>query len=106
MSPRWRHKTNNCKRRSTKSKSALIPSRGNMNQKKTCCKRCCLPSWHSVIKVKDELIHLIINKYSASSAPYEDYDKLENAFGAIEFKHTDGEPVQVKGHPYLYVGHN
>ena len=53
---------------------------------------------------KDEVIKLLIEQYTAGSSPDETEDRLESAFEAIEYKHTDGEPVQINGYPYLYVG--
>ncbi|KAL7452679.1 hypothetical protein ACHAWC_004402, partial [Mediolabrus comicus] len=41
---------------------------------------------------------------STSSSPDAQYEILDSAFEAIDFKHTDGEPVQVNGYPFLYVG--
>eukprot|EP00984_Skeletonema_dohrnii_P020095 scaffold9709_cov126-Skeletonema_dohrnii-CCMP3373.AAC.6 len=55
-------------------------------------------------KVKDELIDLIISNYASSSSPYEQFEKLDSAFEAVEFKHSDGEPAQVNGYPFLFVG--
>lgn len=55
-------------------------------------------------KVKDELIDLIISKYASTSSPYEQFEKLDSAFEAVEFKHSDGEPAQVNGYPFLFVG--
>ena len=54
--------------------------------------------------VKNEVIHLIVNKYIASTSSDELYDKLDSAFEVIDFKLTDGEPVQVEEYPFLYVG--
>lgn len=56
-------------------------------------------------QVKEEVIKLIMDTYaSTSSSPDNDYQILDSAFEAIDFKHTDGEPVQVNGYPFLYVG--
>lgn len=55
-------------------------------------------------QVKNDVIHLIINKYVSASSPEKLFEKLDNALEAIDFMHTDGEPVQVKGYPFLYVG--
>jgi hypothetical protein len=55
-------------------------------------------------KVKDEVINLIMTTYASTSSPDEDYEILDSAFEAIDFKHTDGKPVQVNGYPFLYVG--
>eukprot|EP00985_Skeletonema_marinoi_P009353 scaffold4354_cov212-Skeletonema_marinoi.AAC.5 len=55
-------------------------------------------------KVKDELIDLIISNYASTSSPYEQFEKLDSAFEAVEFKHSDGEPAQVNGYPFLFVG--
>ena len=58
----------------------------------------------SSYKVKDEVMNLIINTYASPSSPDKTFEKLFSAFEAIDFKYTDGEPVQVKGYPFLYVG--
>ena len=56
-------------------------------------------------QVKEEVINLIMTTYaSTSSSPDAQYEILDSAFEAIDFKHTDGEPVQVNGYPFLYVG--
>ena len=55
-------------------------------------------------EVKDEVIDLIVNKFIASTSPDELDDKLDSAFEVIDFKLTDGEPVQIEGYPFLYVG--
>lgn len=55
-------------------------------------------------QVKNEVIHLIIDEYVSTSSPDKLSEKLDSAFEAIDFMYTDGEPVQVKGFPFLYVG--
>jgi hypothetical protein len=55
-------------------------------------------------RVKGEVIDLIINGYISPDSP-DDRDKtLGNALEAIKFKQTDGDPVQVRGYPFLHVG--
>jgi hypothetical protein len=55
-------------------------------------------------EVKDEVIGLIIKNFISSASLDKRYDKLESAFQAIDFRLTDGEPVQVEDYPFLFVG--
>lgn len=55
-------------------------------------------------EVKDEVISLIIDKFTESDAHYKRFEKLDSAFEAMEFLITDGEPVGVEEYPFLYVG--
>jgi protein-tyrosine phosphatase len=46
---------------------------------------------------------MIVTEYTTTSYPDID-DRLDNAIEAIQICETDGEPIQVKGHDFLYVG--
>ena len=57
---------------------------------------------------RNEVIDLIVNEYTSMTSATDPSDDvsywLENAIEAIELSKTDGEPVQVKGHNFLFVG--
>jgi hypothetical protein len=46
---------------------------------------------------------MMVTEYTTTSYPDID-DRLDNAIEAIQICETDGEPIQVKGHDFLYVG--
>jgi hypothetical protein len=52
---------------------------------------------------RDLVINMIVNDYTTNYYPDID-DRLDNAIEAIELCETDGEPIQVKGRDFLYVG--
>jgi hypothetical protein len=51
----------------------------------------------------DSAIDIIVNEYTTTSYP-DIRDRLDNTIEAIELCETDGEPIQVKGHDFLFVG--
>ena len=54
---------------------------------------------------RQKVIELMIDKYVSPTTPEDDIaDKLDNALEAISFLETDGDPVQVVGYPFLFVG--
>ena len=57
---------------------------------------------------RNEIIDLIVNEYTSMTSATDSSDDvghwLHKAIQAIEFSETDGEPVQVKGHNFLFVG--
>lgn len=57
---------------------------------------------------RNEVIDLIVNEYTSMTSATDSSDDvshwLHKAIQAIEFSETDGEPVQVKGHNFLFVG--
>jgi hypothetical protein len=54
---------------------------------------------------RQQITEMIIDRYTSSKIPSESItEDLENAIEAIEFLETDGEPIQVEGHPFLFVG--
>jgi hypothetical protein len=54
---------------------------------------------------RQKVIELMIDKYVSPTTPEDDMaDKLDNALEAISFLETDGDPVQVVGYPFLFVG--
>ena len=51
------------------------------------------------------VVDLMVKEYVNQEAPdIELSDRLEDAVEAMEISETDGEPVQVKDHPFLFVG--
>ncbi|KAL3796112.1 hypothetical protein HJC23_000615 [Cyclotella cryptica] len=54
--------------------------------------------------VKGEIIDLIVKEYTSPDSPDDEGTTLDSALEAIDLKHTDGEAIQVKGFPFLYVG--
>lgn len=54
---------------------------------------------------REKVLELVIDQYISSSSPSDSLtDDLDSAIDAIESLETDGEPIQVKGHPFLFVG--
>lgn len=53
---------------------------------------------------RKKITDLIIHRYTATLPSEIESDGLDNAIEAIELLETDGEPIQVSGHPFLYVG--
>jgi hypothetical protein len=54
---------------------------------------------------REKILELVIDQYISSSSPSDSLsDDLDSAIDAIESLETDGEPIQVKGHPFLFVG--
>lgn len=51
---------------------------------------------------RQQITEMIIERYTSSSDSVT--EDLDNAIEAIEFLETDGEPIQVEGHPFLFVG--
>lgn len=51
----------------------------------------------------DSAIDIIVNEYTTTSYP-DISDRLDNTIEAIELCETDGEPIQLKDHDFLYVG--
>ncbi len=52
---------------------------------------------------RDLVVNMMVTEYTTTSYPNID-DRLDNAIEAIQICETDGEPIQVKGHDFLYVG--
>lgn len=59
------------------------------------------------------VIDILVNEYAIPDAKENlskegressETDRLENAIDAIQISETDSEPVQVRGHPFLFVG--
>ncbi len=46
---------------------------------------------------------MIVTEYTTASYPDID-DRLDKAIEAVQICETDGEPIQGKGHDFLYVG--
>ena len=54
---------------------------------------------------RQKVIEFMIDQYVSPTTPDDIMtDKLDNAMEAISFMETDGEPVQVVGYPFLFVG--
>jgi len=53
---------------------------------------------------RKKITDLIIHRYTATLPSEIESDGLDNAIEAIELLETDGEPIQVSGRPFLYVG--
>ncbi len=54
---------------------------------------------------REKVIEMVIDLYTSPSSPYDLLtDKLDNAIEAIDLVEMDGEPIQVKGYPFLFVG--
>lgn len=57
----------------------------------------------SVARMK--IINFITNEYISPLSPCPDvYDKLDNAIELIQLLEDDNQPVQIKDHPFLFVG--
>jgi hypothetical protein len=57
----------------------------------------------SVARMK--IINLINNEYISPLSPCpDDYDKLDNAIELIQLLEDDNQPIQIKDHPFLFVG--
>ena len=52
---------------------------------------------------RDLVVNMMVAEYTTTSYPEID-DRLDNAIEAIQICETDGEPIQVKEHDFLYVG--
>ena len=52
---------------------------------------------------RDLVVNMMVTEYTTTSYPDID-DRLDNAIEAIQICETDGEPIQVKGHDFLYIG--
>lgn len=54
---------------------------------------------------RDAVIDLLVNEYTSKNNPDKDMiDWLESAIEAVELSEADGEPVQIEGHEFLFVG--
>ena len=54
---------------------------------------------------REKVIEFMIDQYVSPTSPDDNMiDKLDNAMDAISLLETDGEPVQVVGYPFLFVG--
>jgi hypothetical protein len=54
---------------------------------------------------REKILEMVIDQYTSSSSPSDSLtDDLDSAIDAIESLETDGEPIQVKGYPFLFVG--
>ncbi len=54
---------------------------------------------------REKVIEMVIDQYTSSSSPYGLLpEQLDNAIEAIDLVETDGEPIHVKEHPFLFVG--
>ena len=53
---------------------------------------------------RERTIELLSAEYVSEDASDTGEDRLEDAIEVMESMKTDGEPVQVKGHPFLFVG--
>ena len=52
-----------------------------------------------------KVMEYMIDEFVSPSSPDNNMvDKLDNAIEAIDLVETDGEPIQVKGYPFLFVG--
>jgi hypothetical protein len=57
----------------------------------------------SFIRVK--VIDLIVNEYTVpNGVDTARFDRFDNAMEAMQLLEMDGEPIQVEGYPYLFVG--
>ncbi|KAL3774440.1 hypothetical protein ACHAW5_004101 [Stephanodiscus triporus] len=55
--------------------------------------------------IRSKVIDLIIDGYTApNGVETERIDRFDNAMDAMHYLETDGEPIQVEGHPFLFVG--
>ena len=53
---------------------------------------------------RDEVINLIVNEYTAKPVNETASVWLDSAIEAIKLSESDGEPVQIQGHDFLFVG--
>jgi hypothetical protein len=54
---------------------------------------------------RQKVIEFMIDQYVSPTTPDDNMiDKLDNAMEAISLLETDGEPIQVGGYPFLFVG--
>ena len=54
---------------------------------------------------REKVIEFMIDQYVSPTSPDDNMiDKLDNAMDAISLLETDGEPVEVVGYPFLFVG--
>jgi hypothetical protein len=55
--------------------------------------------------IRSKVIDLIMDGYTApNGVDAERIDRFDNAMDAMHYLETDGEPIQVEGHPFLFVG--
>ena len=55
--------------------------------------------------IRDKVIDLIVNEYIVpNGVDTARFDRFDNAMKAMQLLETDGEPIQVEGYPYLFVG--
>lgn len=53
---------------------------------------------------RDRVIELIVNEYTSKPVNETASDWLDSAIEAIELSESDGEPVQIQDHDFLFVG--
>lgn len=55
--------------------------------------------------IRDKVIDLIVNEYTVpNGVDTARFDRFDNAMEAMQLLEMDGEPIQVEGYPYLFVG--
>jgi hypothetical protein len=55
--------------------------------------------------IRGKVIDLIIKEYTVpNGVDTARFDRFDNAMEAMQLLETDGEPIQVEGYPYLFVG--
>ncbi len=54
---------------------------------------------------RKKVIDYMVNEYTSPLSPYKTMaDRLDNAMSAMRRFDEDGEPIQVNGHPFMFVG--
>ena len=53
---------------------------------------------------RDRVVELLLNEYTTQNPDKDRDDLLNDAFEAMYISETDNEPVQIKGHDFLFVG--
>ena len=53
---------------------------------------------------RDRVVEWLLNEYTTQNPDKDKDDLLNDAFEAMYISETDNEPVQIKGHDFLFVG--
>ena len=53
---------------------------------------------------RDRVVEWLLNEYTTQNPDKDRDDLLNDAFEAMYISETDNEPVQIKGHDFLFVG--
>ena len=53
---------------------------------------------------RDRVVEWLLNEYTTQNPDKDKDDLLDDAFEAMYISETDNEPVQIKGHDFLFVG--